>query len=484
MTGKHLHCDVAVVGAGPAGLAAAEAAARSGAEVICIDQFNQAGGQYHMQPPGPESVFQETAQVAQGRAAIEVARAAGVRFLLDSELFWASLGESGAGFQLSLCRHGGEAAVVSARTLVAACGAMERPLPFAGWTLPGVISAGAAQRLMKAGTVEPRLPFEGATVLAGSGPFLLAVASTFAKAGQRLDHFVEMQPAAPLRVACKLARYPERLGEALRLLVDLRRSGAQRHFGAIVTRALGGDRLEAVEVAPLAADGRPDITRARRIEGVGALCVGYGFQPVIDLTTALGAEHAFDPALGGWHCVVEPGTGRTSVVGLFAAGEVTGVGGAQVARASGRVAGLRAAAAACRGTVASAETASLSRDLLRARRFARDLARLYPPPAFLPLDLPKDETLCRCEDVSLGDIRRAVADGARDMLAVKMWTRAGMGPCQGRICGAAVGAVLRQAGVSAEQAQYNRSHLPLRPVPVDVVRAALAPSTLTEEAAE
>ena len=461
-----LACDIAIVGAGPAGLAAAGAAAASGARVILLDTFAKAGGQYSMQPGQADSPFITSPPVRLAREAVARLTAGGTTVLTGAEVFHATKRTDGS-FRLAAAQQGA-ALVIRAGAVIAATGAMERPLPFPGWTLPGVIGAGAAQRLLKTGTA--RLGPEGRTVLAGSGPFLFAVAQTFAKAGAPLDHLIEMRRPG-LRDAIGLfCAHPARLPEALRLMADLKASGAARHPGHIVTRALGTSRLEAVEIAPLSADGRPDMTAAQILGNVGTLAIGYGFQPVIDLTTQLGADHDHDPALGGFYCRTD-GEGATSLAGLFAAGETCGIGGAVPARFSGRIAGLSAARAL--GFAAQADAAA-GRGLKRARDFAARLAALWPAPAFLPLALPDEELICRCEDVRVQDIRAAIADGAREVMAVKLWTRAGMGPCQGRICGAGLTAALAAAGAEPPVAGYNRAHLPLRPTPVGIVRAAMA----------
>ena len=464
MTAERLSCDVAVVGAGPAGLAAALAAASAGARVICLDAFGQPGGQYAMQPTQAGSAFAGTSTVVSGQEAAQQARAAGAEILCDTEVFWGA--PVPGGFCLSVNRQG-TALAVEARAVVVAAGAMERPLPFPGWTLPGVIGAGAAQRMLKTGS--GALPLAGRTVLACSGPFLLAVAQSFARAGQKLDHFVEMQRPSLTALGGLFIRHPDKLSEAARLGRDLLGTGATRHFGHIVTRAIGRDRVEAVEIAPLDGSGRPDMSRTARIDGVGTLAIGYGFQPVIDLTTVLGAAHEFDAALGGWHCRADD-EGATTIPGLWAAGETLGIGGAVPARLSGRIAG--AASAAALGFTAE-DTVEPRTRLRGARAFAAGLAAVFPPPQRLPLELPGDELICRCEDVRAGDIATAITEGAHESFAVKTWTRAGMGPCQGRICGAGIAAVLAEAGIPAETASYNRAHLPLRPVPLPLVRAAM-----------
>lgn len=464
-------CDIAVIGAGPAGLSAAAEAAKAGARVICLDLYPRPGGQYAMQPGGGAPAALASSPPARlGRDLAREAGEAGARLLDNAEVFWAA--RDGGRFHLYAAREGGaEVLAIGARALVVAAGAMERPLAFPGWTLPGVIGAGAAQRLVKgSGT----LPFGGRTVLAGTGPFLMAVASTFAGAGQKIDHLVEMQPLRPLASLGMLAAWPSRWRAATGLLRDLRRTGARRHYGHVVTRALGEQHLEAVEIAPLDAAGRPDPSRAERIGGVGALCIGYGFAPVIDVTTALGADHAHDLRLGGWHCVASDESGATSVPALYAAGETCGIGGMLPALLSGRIAGRAAARLVLGRGAVPASDAPLLAGLARARRFALGLARHWPAPQALPVPLPAGEPVCRCEDVRLCDIRDAIDAGAAENLAVKLWTRAGMGPCQGRICSATLAAILGEAGTAPARAGYNRAHFPLRPVPLASIRAALA----------
>lgn len=463
MTGQLLTCDVLVVGAGPAGLAAAAAARECGADVICLDLFARAGGQYHMQPAAADSPLHQTPQVAQGRAAAESCRELGVRMLLETEIFWAE-----PGFTV-FAHQTGQAITIRAKTVVAATGGMERPIPFDGWTLPGVISAGAAQRLVKANGTRP-----GENILlAGTGPFLFAVADTFAKAGIPLRAYVERQRPG-LGTLDLFLSHPSRFTEALGLLRSLGKTGARRYTGHGIISALGKERVEAVRIAPLGNDGLPDKTRAFTIENIDCLCVGHGFQPVIDFTSLLHATHRHDSALGGWFCVTDPETKATDVAGLFAAGETTGIGGFRPAQLSGRLAGLHAAQAAGRA-LPDLDLEGLRSQVVQARDFAAKLTALFPFPAHIAETLPDHELICRCEDVSRAQIRAAVAEGASDVFSVKMWTRAGMGPCQGRICGSALAhLVATELGLPVAEAGYNRPHMPLRPVPLATAEAALA----------
>lgn len=456
-------CDVLVLGAGPAGMAAAAAARENGAEVICVDLFPKPGGQYHMQPPSPSGRFSQTEQVLEGQAAERRCRELGVRFLTQIEIFWVEPGFIAYGNQE------GSAVTINASALVVASGAMERALPFKGWTLPGVMTPGGAQRLIKSSNHVPGRN----VVLAGTGPFLLAVAKSFAVAGLKLNSYVEIQRPR-FSALSLLLRNPFRIGEAMGLLTGLHRTGARLHFGHQVVEALGDERLVAVRVAPLDRQGKPRLQDTFTIEDVDLLCIGYGFRPIIDVTSLLHAEHFYDDAMGGWICKVDA-TQATSVSGLYAAGETTGIGGSMPARFSGQIAGFHAAHHVGH-RAAQVDMAEIRAMLERARRFAAGLAALFPYPSPLIEELPEDEIVCRCEDVRVADVTAALADGADDIFSVKLWTRAGMGPCQGRICGPALAELLAsRIGSDVSAAGYNRPHLPLRPVPIDIAQAALAP---------
>lgn len=459
---SRIDTDVLVVGGGPAGLAAATAAAESGLGVQVVDAGSKPGGQYWMQDP--TGAPPATPQAAEGGAAIEAARRFGVTFHSGAEIF--------AAFpdRRILARTEAGAVEFAPRAVVVATGAQDRVMPFPGWTLPGVMTPGAGQRLAKLGGIAAGKR----VVLAGSGPFLLAVAETLVKLGQPPVAMIEARRTDGTILA-HMARHPSRWSEAARLLAAAR-TIADRRTGQIVTQAIGSERVEAVRVAPLDKAGRPDPERSLVISDIDALLVGWGFRPMIELTALLRCAHDYDPALGGWYCVADPATGRTSVDGIFAAGEVTGIAGARPAQLSGRLAGLAATealGAAPRGL--SGERRSLSGELARARAFSNGLGRLYVPPAGLADLATSDTVVCRCEEVTRGEIVSAFRSGTRATAGAKMWTRAGMGRCQGRICGAAVAAIAAaETGISPREAGFNPPRIPLRPVPLDLLQAALA----------
>ncbi|NZA25096.1 NAD(P)/FAD-dependent oxidoreductase [Luteimonas sp. SJ-92] len=417
MAEPRLRCDVAVVGAGPAGLAAARAAAALGAAVLVLDAQPAVGGQVWRE----DALHGLPARAASARSALQ---ALGVRVLTQAEVVGC------AGNRLFV--HAAQAAVaIDYDALVLATGARELLLPFPGWTLPGVTGAGGAQALAKQGW-----PLRGLrAVVAGSGPLLLASAATLRRHGARVVSIHEQAPAAAVSgFALGLWRWPGKAAQALQLRAGLWRS---RYLaGSHVLRALGDERLEAVEVRCGA--------RSRTI-ACDLLACGYGLVPNVELAQALGC--ALD---GAPHPQVRvDGLQRSSVDGVFAAGEACGVGGVDCAALEGRIAGLAAA-----GDAAGAGALSPRRE--RARRFAASLQRHFALHDGLRRLAAPDTLVCRCEDVPL-----AALDGCAGAREARLAARCGMGACQGRICGTAL----------AEMGRFPRDGLrsPIFPVPLEVL---------------
>ena len=437
--------DIAVIGGWPAGLSAEIAARQSGASVVLIDAFEQGGGQYCMQPVAGDGL---SAQAELGRRLVDEAARNGVEALYGHEVIAAY-----PGFRL-LAMGGAGGASIGARAIIAANGAHDRVVAFPGWTLPGVMTAGAGQRLAKVNGVLPG----NRIVLAGSGVFLWAVAESLLDKGAEIVALIEARrpQAAMLR---HLVAYPERWPEAWRLFRAVRRRIPRISWGHVVANAGGTAHIASVSIAPVGG-GAPET-----ISGIDALLVSHGFQPNIDVTSLLDCHHEFSESLGGWHAMVGI-DGQSSVPGVYAAGEVTGVSGARPALISGEIAGLSAA----RGLgykVPGVERrlAQLLRRLRRERRFGRGLGQIFAPLREFAA-VQKDETiLCRCEDVSRSEILAACRDGTRHMHTLKTWTRAGMGHCQGRMCRMSIAACASAAlGVTDQDLGYNRARVPLRPV--------------------
>ncbi|MEU6345159.1 NAD(P)/FAD-dependent oxidoreductase [Streptomyces sp. NPDC046977] len=407
-----MSAHLVVVGAGPAGVAAAVAAADGGLRVTLVDAASEAGGQYYRQPAAglgarrPQALHHawRTWRRLRDRLAAHIA-AERVRHLTNHQVWLLE-----PGFTV----HTLESGALRADGVVVATGGYEKVLPFPGWTLPGVVTAGGAQAMLKGGLVLP-----GRTVVvAGTGPLLLPVAAGLAAAGVRVAALAEAaDPLALLRRPGSVP--PGKLAEGAGYAARLARHGVRPLRRHTVVAAHGTTRVEAVTLAGPGG--------ARRTVPCDTLAVSHGMLPHTDLADVP-------------HTDSEQ---RAPAPGLWAAGEATGIGGAALALAEGEIAG-RSAAARLRGTApdpAGWARAARARD--RLRRFAEALDTVYRVPDDWAGTVVTDETLvCRCEEVPAGAVRTAVRDlGAGDLRTVKLLTRAGMGHCQGRVCGPAVAAV-------------------------------------------
>ncbi|MEU0253716.1 FAD-dependent oxidoreductase [Streptomyces sp. NPDC006184] len=454
---------LAIVGAGPAGLAAALAAAARGVRVTLVDAGGRAGGQFYRQPAPALAARPAHAPHPRGRTwerlrdGLARHRAAGrITHLTDHHVWCVVRDEPTGTFAVHslLGPAQEEGRTVRADAVLLATGGYERILPFPGWTLPGVVTAGGAQAMLKGALVLP-----GRTaVIAGTGPLLLPVATGLAAAGARVTALVESAgPGALLRTAPALAAQPGRLAEGAGYAVRLLRHGVRTLTRHTVVEAHGTDRLEAVTVAALDRDGHPRPGSARRIP-CDTLAVGHGMLPHTDLAETLGCT------LSGTGVRVDEEQ-RTDVPGVWAAGEATGVGGAALALAEGHIAG-RSAAARLYGTAPDPRRwAATARARTRLRAFATALDAVYAPPAGWAQAVTDDTVVCRCEEVTAGEVREAVGTlGAGDLRTVKLLTRAGMGWCQGRMCAPGV-AGLADCPPTAGRRPFAR------PVPLGVLAA-------------
>ncbi|MGW2486345.1 FAD-dependent oxidoreductase [Streptomyces sp. NPDC001606] len=452
---------LAVVGAGPAGLAGALAAAARGVHVTLVDAADRAGGQFYRQPATalgarrPQALHHQWRTWERLRDGLERQCAAGRITHLSDHHVWCAELLSGAGSVAVHALRGPaqeEGVTVHADAVLLATGGYERVLPFPGWTLPGVVTAGGAQAMLKGGLV---LPGRRA-VVAGTGPLLLPVATGLAAAGARVAALVESaDPAALLRRAPALAAQPGKLAEGAGYAGRLLRHGVRVLPRHTVVEAHGTERLTAVTVAALDRAGRIRPGSARRI-ACDTLAVGHGMLPHTDLAETLGCT------LAGTDVRVDDEQ-RTDVPGVWAAGETTGVGGAALALAEGHIAG-RSIAARLHGTAPDPRRwAAAARARTRLRAFFAALDPVYTPPAGWAEQVTDDTVVCRCEEVTAGEVRTAVSTlGAGDLRTVKLLTRAGMGWCQGRVCGPGV------AGLTGCPLTPGRRPF-ARPVPLGVL---------------
>lgn len=450
--------DLAIIGAGPAGMAAAATACAHGLRVAVLDEQPRPGGQIYRdveRAGGARGAilgadYRAGAPLAAGLRAVAGSAETGADYLPGATV-WAIE----EGFRISYTQEG-RGAQLSAGRILLATGALERPMPLPGWTLPGVMTAGAAQILLKQSGLLARR-----AVLVGAGPLLYLVAAQMVRAGTPPLALVETQPrgaalGAALRHAGGAARGWRYLAKGLGLLAEILRAGVPRHVGATGLAVLGEARAEGLRFC--CAGQTHEIA-------CDTVLLHHGVVPNTQAARALGVGHAWD---GAQHCFA-PRTdawGSTDVAGVLVAGDGAGIGGAEVAEAAGRLAALRVAHDLGRLSAAALEAAArpLRRAQARARAVRPFLDAAYPPcaEALAPAD---DTIICRCEEVTAGAVRGYAALGCLGPNQAKAFGRVGMGPCQGRYCGLTVTGLLAAAhGQSPDQTGYFRIRAPLKPV--------------------
>jgi NADPH-dependent 2,4-dienoyl-CoA reductase/sulfur reductase-like enzyme len=462
--------DLAIVGAGAAGLSAAAEAVEQGLTVAVVDDNPRAGGQYFRQPPpsfrrdGRSWLDKETARAS---ALFRVLDHPNVIYMPDATVW--NLPEP----NVLAVAAGDRSTRVRAGAIVVATGAHDRPVAFPGWTLPGVVTAGGAQNLLKGNRMVP-----GRRVaVAGNGPLLFVVGASLARAGVEVAAIVEAAPInARLPAALPgLLAAPKLLRQAIDYRWTLMRAGVPVRAGMTAVAAHGDDKVEAVSIAPIDGEGRVDRNRVERID-CDALVVGFGLTPSVELLRLIGCDLAYTPERGGW-LPRRSEVFETSVAGVFAVGDGAAIGGVEIALLEGRLATLEAAARLGRIRDGGARRASLTRALTRIDRFRRAIERLFAAPCRY-LDLLTDDTVvCRCEEVTAGELKTRAGEAWTSMVQLKSTTRLAMGRCQGRNCMATLASLVAESGGRPiASLAYPRTRPPARPIPLgDLLHEPIAP---------
>lgn len=450
--------DVAVVGAGPAGLAAATLAAEHSLAVTLFDEQPRPGGQIYRAITASPLAHPELLgdDYWAGASIVRAFRTCGATYSPASTV-WAITprddGTVGLGISIGPPNERRSEAVI-ARAVILALGAYERPFPIPGWTLPGVMSVGSAQALLKSSALVP----SGRTVLAGCGPLLWLVASQFAHAGVAIEALLDTTPRGRYAEAASHAWgfvRSEYFAKGMRLVRDVRsRVRVVEHVTAIA--AEGASRLSSVRFD---AEGKSESIAA------DLLLLHQGVVPSINLPLSAGCplrwderQACFEPIVDDW--------GGTGTAGLYIAGDLRRVAGARAAAASGRISALAVANALGRIDARARDGAALAeRDALatakRGRAFFDTLYR--PADTFRVAEGPT--IVCRCEEVTAQQVIDAVSHGCVGPNQVKAFVRCGMGPCQGRFCGLTVTELIAKTrGVAPAQVGYFRQRVPASPI--------------------
>ena len=461
-TPKRDSYDVVVIGAGPAGLAAAATAAEAGLSTLLLDENAGPGGQVWRAiastPVTEPNLLGADYWV--GADLVQAARASGAE-IIQRATVWSLDRLLDIGISV-----GGASAFVKARRVILATGALERPFPIPGWTLPGVMTAGAAQTMLKSSAMVP----DGRTVIAGQGPLLWLLAAQILRLGGRIDRILDTTErrnyfaALPHMFAFLTSPY---FAKGLAMMREVR-AKVPVVRGVSELAAVGNGQLATVSYV---AGGRRESMPA------DLLLLHQGVVPNVNLAMAAGIKHRWDEGQLCWSPRLDQ-NGNSSIDGIAIAGDGAGIGGASAAVLRGRIAARAAVDALAPAAAAKlAPMATLRAGLTQAERGRAFLDTLFrPSPQFR---IPSGDTIvCRCEEVTAKDILDAVAIGATGPNQLKAYRRTGMGPCQGRLCGLTVTELMAQArGKSPQEIGYYRLRAPVKPITL----AELAAVPKTEE---
>ncbi|MEM9901216.1 MAG: FAD-dependent oxidoreductase [Pseudomonadota bacterium] len=445
--------DIAIVGAGPAGLSAAAVAAEHGARVTLLDERDETGGQYFKpRSPGYRGRTRTDRQHRRGLDLSARVSASGAQ-ILSGQGVWFARHHGPARFELRAVGSD-RATHLTARAVILATGAYERPALVPGWTLPGAMSIGALQTLVRRYGVAP----EGRVLIAGHGPLGLQLAAELAARGAEVVALAERgRPRLGQTLARAVAAAPRLAADGAAYRTSAARAGIPVLTGWELCRIGGETRAVTAELREIATG------RTRRFEA-DIIAAGDGFAPQLELARLLGVRVRLEAGnLAGPERAPD---GRTAVPGLWIAGDAGGLGGAEIALCQGELSGIGALAHL--GLPAPGSDAPMRRRLARSQRFQSALWTLFDAPE---RPTPEDDTvLCRCEEVRTGRVRAAICAGARDPATLKQATRIGMGRCQGRYCMPHTLRLLREAGSPAPPEALFAPQLPARPVPLGALR--------------
>jgi NADPH-dependent 2,4-dienoyl-CoA reductase/sulfur reductase-like enzyme len=447
--------DLLVVGAGPAGMAAATVASRFGLSTIIVDENPAVGGQVYRNigaSPIPEVLG---ADYELGKSLVADLSSSEAVFVGQTTVWMVEKIPDDDHFSVGLLRAG-VAEVWRARRVLLASGALERPFPIKGWTLPGVMTAGAAQTMLKQSAVVP----SGRVVLAGTGPLLYLLAAQYARCGVPVAAMLDTTPSSNwFRAAAHIPGFltSPLVRKGVGLLREVR-GLTKIHRRVTAIRAEGTQHLQAVSFV----SGGRDIS----IEA-DTLLLHQGVIPQVNLAMSAGCKHQWSSTRLAFEPVLDEAF-RSSVMGISIAGDSSGIGGATAAEHTGRIAAMHIA-----GDLGKASSATIRQEASRViRKLRKALAgRRFIEALYSPSDnfrMPANDVIvCRCEEVTASSLRDAARRGAHGPNQAKTFLRAGMGPCQGRLCGMTVTEILaKELSKHPDEIGHFNIRNPVKPITV------------------
>ncbi len=452
------HYDLVIIGAGPAGIAAAITAAKRRLSVLIIGEQQSPGGQIYrnIENVDLDQVDNQGSEFSRGRSLTKEFRQAKVDYLHGATVWHVQVETM---FIVSYISDNDVGQIRSNRIIIAT-GARERPFAIPGWTLPGVMAATAAEILLKSNNIMP----EGDIVLAGSGPLLFLVANNLISAGAPIRAVLDSTPFSNYLVSLKhfpnALRSFEYLYEGIQMIQKIRKQGIQIYNNVKKIEALGGNSVENVR-----------FQNSGRIQKIKAstLLLHNGLVPDTQMSFLIDCDHEWYEIQRYWRPTVDK-WGNTSIDGVGVAGDAAGISGGVAAEISGYLAGVEAAFSLkmISEEERNSDAKPLQKQLAREERIRPFLDHLFKPSDDLLVPRDTQTIVCRCEEVTLQQITKALQSGALNPNQLKAQTRCGMGPCQGRMCGLTVSEIIADyRKMNIVDVGYFRIRPPLKPITME-----------------
>jgi NADPH-dependent 2,4-dienoyl-CoA reductase/sulfur reductase-like enzyme len=455
--------DLVVIGDGPAGLRAAVAAAQRGVEVTVIGENPLHGGQIFRPITPPLQASGHIMEIMDQRILEDLQKdlsKASIHFL-NKSIVWGIFDDK------VIAVDKNQSSLIKAKKMVIAEGAYETPVAFPGWTLPGVMTLGGLQILLKSQGLIP----DGKVIIAGTGPLLLYTASQLVEKGANVMAVLEASSLSQwMKWGIRLWRMPGIMAKGFEYLNILRKHRVPVHYSTVPRKAKGSESLNEIVFSRVDKNWRPIPGTESRM-AADVLCLNFGFTPSTQISHIAGCEHVCDIQLRGWLPKYNSHY-ETSIDGIYVAGDCTGIGGVKQAVLEGELVGNEVARQL--GHIPAGEAderlAELTKKIEGYRWYQSFLRNIY---AFRPglLDLLTNETIvCRCEEITYESIVRLIQNGADRLEQIKLLSRTGMGRCQGRFCYPTLLGIFSEA-VSADKAcsQDFTSRVPAKPLPLETL---------------
>ncbi len=449
--------DAIVIGAGPAGISASSCLAEMGLQVLTLDEQQRLGGQIYRN-------IQQASHKIRDDMGEDYVRGLGLaqRFEKSGAVYCpgASVWNIEPDGYVYYSKDG-QSKQIRAHYIIIATGAMERPVPFPGWNLPGVMGAGAVNNLAKEAGLTP----DCGVVMAGSGPLLLLEACLLIRKGVNIKAILETTPKL-LSAEAMLKAFPalkriDFLRKGLKMVGDIKKSGVPHYKGIKKLRVFGDDKVEEVEA----------YNGSQRLHFTAdMLLTHFGVIPNTHIYRLLGCHIDWNHEQRYWYPQTDE-WGRTNFTNIFAAGDGAGVKGALAAEYKGELTALEVAH--CLGIIPAYERDQLAGPIKKELHFdnhPRPFVDAVFSPVFNKESFDDETILCRCENINIGDVRKAVGEGVREVNELKIVTRSGMGACQGRMCGPAMAEIIgAELALSPKQVGVLKIRPPLKPIPLEEV---------------